>query len=76
MGIVAWGIECGQKDVPGAYASIESGLCFIKWATQCVHGFKYWDYLPIGNCENFIKDEIDNLTKLRDEQLTGKLMNK
>ena len=35
IGIVALGLECGLPDVPGIYASIPKGLCFIKWGTQC-----------------------------------------
>ena len=36
IGIVAIGLECGRADVPGIYANVPYGLCFIKWATQCV----------------------------------------
>jgi plasma kallikrein len=29
-GLVSWGLECGQKDVPGAYTSIQSQLTWLK----------------------------------------------
>ena len=41
MGITAWGIGCGTTQVPGVYASIPASLCFIAWASKCVHGNEY-----------------------------------
>ena len=32
-GVTAWGIGCGQKDVPGVYASAEAGLDFLRQHT-------------------------------------------
>lgn len=37
-GITAWGIECGTAGVPGVYANVTEGLCFIDYATRCVLG--------------------------------------
>ena len=34
-GISSWGLECGLKDVPGVYADVQVGLCFIDYATRC-----------------------------------------
>merc|ERR1719266_477707 len=34
-GISSWGLECGLKDVPGVYADVKVGLCFIDYATRC-----------------------------------------
>ena len=62
-GITAWGVKCGRANVPGAYASVVNGLCFIKWATNCVHGNKYDDYYTLGTCASFIDDEITRLEK-------------
>ena len=56
IGIVAIGLECGLPDVPGIYASIPQGLCFIKWATQCKVRFKKKLYTG-----NFLSDHIMNL---------------
>ena len=35
LGVVAWGIDCGVRDVPGVYASVPEGMCFIKWTANC-----------------------------------------
>ena len=40
-GITAWGIGCGEANVPGVYASMAEATCFIDWATKCRHGDKY-----------------------------------
>ena len=40
-GITAWGIGCGEENVPGVYASMAEATCFIDWATKCKHGDKY-----------------------------------
>ena len=47
VGITAWGVGCGKANVPGVYASISSALCFIDWATKCVHGDRYSNYYNI-----------------------------
>ena len=33
VGIVAWGIGCGES-VPGVYANVSEALCFIDWSTR------------------------------------------
>ena len=35
VGIVATGFGCGKPNVPGMYASVMHGLCFIKTDTFC-----------------------------------------
>merc|ERR1712130_436092 len=34
-GLVAWGVGCGEKSVPGVYASVARGVCWIDWASTC-----------------------------------------
>ena len=55
VGIVAWGVKCGTPNVPGVYASVTQGLCFIDWATKCLEGDKYIDFYDIKGCENWSK---------------------
>ena len=46
-GVIAWGVGCGEEDIPGVYAAVTDGLCFIDWATKCKHGDKFnqfYDY--------------------------------
>ena len=57
-GIVSWGLECGKKDVPGVYADVTQGLCFIDYATKCVHGTKYQKYYDYPQCTNWLEDLI------------------
>lgn len=34
---MAWGIGCGNG-VPGVYANVSQGICFMNWATKCSLG--------------------------------------
>ena len=66
-GIVAWGIGCGNSNVPGAYAAVTDGLCFIDWATKCKHGDKYSEFYDYSEkCDNWIDEEISQLETLAD----------
>ena len=35
VGIVAWGIGCGQEDVPGVYTDVAAQVCWIDWVMAC-----------------------------------------
>ena len=72
VGIVAWGLDCGQKNVPGAYASVIRGLCFIKWALECEHNSKYHEFVPFSqDCEFLIEDEILEIISKRESLSAG-----
>ena len=55
-GLVTMGIGCGRA-IPGVYADITQGLCFIHSATTCIQGDKYKQYYDYPQCE----DWLDNL---------------
>merc|ERR1719153_1157156 len=40
VGIVAWGIGCGEENVPGVYTSVAEQACWIDWVLAC-HDDKY-----------------------------------
>merc|ERR1712106_1024003 len=35
VGIVAWGIGCGEENVPGVYTDVSEQACWIDWAMAC-----------------------------------------
>merc|ERR1712004_336341 len=41
QGIVAWGIGCGQAEVPGVYTAVAEQACWIDWAMRCRLGSAY-----------------------------------
>jgi len=41
VGIVAWGIGCGQAEVPGVYTAVAEQACWIDWAMRCRLGSAY-----------------------------------
>merc|ERR1712126_171684 len=45
-GVVAWGIGCGEDNVPGVYASVSEAVCWIDLAMSCRAGSSssYWGY--------------------------------
>jgi len=41
VGIVAWGIGCGEENVPGVYTAVAEQVCWIDWAMRCYLGEAY-----------------------------------
>jgi len=41
VGIVAWGIGCGEENVPGVYTDVAEQACWIDWAMACQLHDKY-----------------------------------
>merc|ERR1719225_1223779 len=55
-GITSWGIECGNKGVPGVYSDVKEGLCFIDYATRCgleVEAANYKSPYGLQGCANW-----------------------
>jgi len=65
-GIVAWGIGCGEDNVPGVYASVSKGLCWIDYVMSCYYGetsgdfSSYWGYTTT-QCEADIAATVKEL---------------
>jgi len=35
VGVVAWGIGCGEENVPGVYTDVSEQVCWIDWTMAC-----------------------------------------
>jgi len=66
-GIVAWGLGCGTE-IPGVYANVSDSLCYIDWATKCVHGPDA-DFYGYNGCIDWAKRQY---CSYRDELVKAK----
>jgi len=41
VGVVAWGIGCGDAEVPGVYTAVAEQVCWIDWTMRCHLGEAY-----------------------------------
>lgn len=60
-GIVAWGVECGKRDVPGVYTDVADMLCYIDWATRCELGDRDHYGVEIRGCRHWATRERNRL---------------
>ena len=71
VGITSWGIGCGKAGVPGVFADVSEGLCFIEYATKCALGNV--NLYDIKDCDRWIENKYcettKELQKLNDEVL-------
>jgi len=67
-GIVAWGIGCGEANVPGVYASVSEGVCWVDYAMSCHFGTEsgdfssYWGY-SAQQCQDWMDKAIVSLAE-------------
>merc|ERR1712025_469858 len=63
-GVVAFGIGCGQKDVPEIFASVQDALCFIDYDVKCKHGNEFISTIDYAKeCSNWHKEQEEFLEK-------------
>merc|ERR1719305_1742573 len=81
-GIVAWGIGCGENNLPGVYADVAKAVCWIDYAMTCYYGqtsgdsSSYWGY-SAQQCQTWMDTEISSLNariaaKESADSLTGR----
>merc|ERR1712107_735980 len=68
VGIVAWGIGCGEEGVPGVYAAVSEAVCWIDYAMTCYYGqgsgdyTSYWSHTQ-AQCGTWFQNKFDELSK-------------
>ena len=78
-GIVAWGIGCGEDNVPGVYASVSEGVCWIDLAMSCQAGYwglpapSYWG-LSASSCQTWLDQRLAALQAKVDAMANAHLL--
>ena len=63
---MAWGIGCGEDNIPGVYASVPEGVCWIDLAMSCQSGYwglpapSYWGFTA-SSCQTWLDGRLADL---------------
>ena len=61
-GIIAFGIGCGNSNVPDVFASIQNALCFIDYDIKCKHNKDFITHIDYEkDCSTWYEDTIQEL---------------
>ena len=64
---MAWGIGCGEDNIPGVYASVSEGVCWIDLAMSCQAGYwglpapSHWGF-PASSCQTWLDQRLTELS--------------
>ena len=78
-GIVAWGIGCGEDNIPGVYASVPEGVCWIDLAMSCQSGYwglpapSYWGF-SASSCQTWLDGRLADLQTKVDAMANAHLL--
>ena len=62
-GIIAFGIGCGNEEIPDVFASVHEALCFIDYDVKCKHGNKFKSHFDYEqHCSTWYDDEVSART--------------
>ena len=76
---MAWGIGCGEDNVPGVYASVSEGVCWIDLAMSCQAGYwglpapSYWG-LSASSCQTWLDQRLAALQAKVDAMANAHLL--
>ena len=61
-GIIAFGIGCGNSNVPDVFASIQNALCFIDYDIKCKHNKDFITHIDYEkDCSTWYDDTFQEL---------------
>ena len=58
VGIVAFGVGCGEQDVPGVYTSVAEQVCWLDWVMGCDEEYRDKHQLrDLVSCNQWLEDK-------------------
>jgi len=66
-GVVAFGIGCGEPNIPEILASIDQSRCYIDYDVKCKHGKEFIEHMDFeAHCGSWYKNVRELLDSIKD----------